>query len=310
MALDRALLQAGVLLLISLAVAPACETTPTPSENTEALAPLPDPDPPASPVLRRLTRSQYVNAIHDLFGEEVAVPSGLEPDGTAHGLIAAGSAVTSVSPLGTERYANAAAAIIEQVLEETELREALLAPCADPAQMEGGCPAALAEHWGPLIWRRPLQQSDLDRLAALGDEAAEVMGTVDAGATSVLTALLQSPFFLYRIETGEESEEGGARRHTGTEMASRLAFFLWDGPPDAELLAAGASGELLTDEGLNGQVERLLEHPRSRRAVRSLFADWLELHTLDGLTKDPTIFKHYSPDLGQSAREETLLLAE
>ena len=107
---------AALLVFLSV-VATGCAAEVEPAAVEEPTTILPTPAPAAAAVLRRLTRSQYTNAVHDLFGEGVAVPSGLEPDGQAHGMLAAGSAVTSVSPLGTERYADAAGAIAEQILE-------------------------------------------------------------------------------------------------------------------------------------------------------------------------------------------------
>ena len=53
----------------------------------------------------------------------------------------------------------------------------------------------------------------------------------------------------------------------------------------------------------------MLADPKLERAVRAFFTEWLHLNELDGLNKDPTIFKHFSADLGKMAREESLRLA-
>src|SRR5690606_40731117 len=57
--------------------------------------------------------------------------------------------------------------------------------------------------------------------------------------------------------------------------ATRLSFFLWNAPPDDELLAAAARGDLDTRAGLETQVERLLASERVREGVRAFFADML-----------------------------------
>ena len=54
-----------------------------------------------SPTLRRLTRSQYLNAITALLGDDLVLPSNLEPDETTDGLLAIGAALTTISPRGT-----------------------------------------------------------------------------------------------------------------------------------------------------------------------------------------------------------------
>ena len=75
-----------------------------------------------------------------------------------------------------------------------------------------------------------------------------------------MAALLQSPSFLFREEVGEVGDYG-VRRATSVELASRLAFLLWDSVPDDELLTAAEAGELDTDAGLRGEADRLLPTP-------------------------------------------------
>jgi hypothetical protein len=93
-------------------------------------------------------------------------------------------------------------------------------------------------------------------------------------------------------------------------MASRLSFFLWDAPPDAELLDAAETGALVTDAGLAAQAKRLLASPRAHDGLRAFVTDWLGLADLDTLSKDPTIYTYFTPDLGKMAREETLRVFE
>ena len=145
-------------------------------------------------------------------------------------------------------------------------------------------------------------------LVELGEKASGLDGTL-YGIEYVLSAMLQSPYFLYRVEEGEADGDEG-RRYTSWEMASRLSYFIWNTTPDAELLEAAAGDTLIDDESLTVQVERMLADPRARQGVRSFFADWLGLFGLDDLKKDPNIFKHYAPELGAMAREETLRVAE
>jgi hypothetical protein len=54
----------------------------------------------------------------------------------------------------------------------------------------------------------------------------------------------------------------------------------------------------------------MIESPRLRAAMRNFFSEWLDLHQLKDMKKDPNIFKHYSSDIGEMAREETLQLVE
>jgi hypothetical protein len=142
----------------------------------------------------------------------------------------------------------------------------------------------------------------------VADLAATQLGDFHEGLTYGVAALLQSPNFLYRVEYGEPDPEAPAlRRLTGVELATRLAFFLWNTTPDDALLDAAETGALDTPEGLAMQAERMLEDPRARQGVRAFFDDMLHLYLLEDLEKDPTVFVAMNPEVGPAAREETLL---
>ena len=57
---------------------------------------------------------------------------------------------------------------------------------------------------------------------------------------------------------------------------------------------------------LPSQVSRLMASPRLESGMRTFFSDFLELDTLDTISKDPTIYPKFNDDIVSSAREETL----
>ncbi|HNH49711.1 MAG TPA: DUF1592 domain-containing protein, partial [Myxococcota bacterium] len=283
----------------------ACPT-PSPSESQPVVEPLGPPPAvtPSEPTLRRLTTAQYENSLHDLFGEDLVLPTSLEPDTAVSGLYAVGAAQTSLSPFGVERYEEAAYSLAGQILSPE--RRNLVATCSPEAPVDEGCAREIIEGVGRKTWRRPLSTEESDRLTAVAVNASTTLGDFYSGLQYGLAAILQSPYFLYRVELG--SDDGTGRvAFDNFEMASRLSYFFWNTTPDEELLEAAEQGLLTTDEGLAQQVDRLMADDRSRDGVRSFFTEMLALYLLDDLSKDPTIFLHYSPDLGPSAREETLL---
>lgn len=71
---------------------------------------------PVEPVLRRLTRAQYVNTIHDLFGDDVLISRPTEPDVPLEGSISVAAATTSLSPRGVEQYEALAYDLAEQLI--------------------------------------------------------------------------------------------------------------------------------------------------------------------------------------------------
>ena len=69
------------------------------------------------PALRRLTRAQYNNAMRDLLGDGLILPTNLEPDKSTDGLRAIGASLTTISPRGVEQFEDAAFELVSQALD-------------------------------------------------------------------------------------------------------------------------------------------------------------------------------------------------
>lgn len=260
--------------------------------------------------LRRLTQAQFLNCIHDVFGEHIVVPRLAEPDVAIEGLFSVGASAVSLSPRGVESLAAASYAIAEQAMEPTEHRAALFS-CEPTETVDDACATDTLRTLGLRLWRRPLTDVEVEVAVGIASASAEVTGDFYDGMEYAVASLLQSPNFIFRAEVGEpDPHDPDLHRFTGYEMASRLSFFLWNGAPDDELLAAAEAGELDTVEGLRAHAERMIDDPRTRRGIRNYFSEQLELHRLHGLSKDPTLFEQYNALLGPDAAEETLLMLE
>ncbi|MEO7331483.1 MAG: DUF1592 domain-containing protein [Minicystis sp.] len=270
---------------------------------------------PAPSTLHRLTRAQYRNAVHDLLGKGLAIPTAIEPDIASGGITSVsfasvGSAIGSVSRRGIEQYEAAAFTIADQAMTAGPTREALVG-CAPKGTSDEGCARSFLGALARKAWRRPIEAVELDRLTSVATKAATTLGDFHQGLGFGVAAILQSPFFLYRVELGTpEAGKQGLRRYQGHELASRLSFFLWNTTPDAELLDAADKGTLDDESGLEAQVDRLLASPRAHDAVRNFFTERFGLDQLDDLSKDSVVFPAMSADLGPSAREETLRILE
>jgi hypothetical protein len=105
--------------------------------------------------------------------------------------------------------------------------------------------------------------------------------------------VLKSPRFLY-LETGSGPEPYA--------VASRLAFALWDSPPDKELLDAAAAGKLSTREELSKQAERMLSDPRARAKIHEFLLAWLKVEQPRELTKDAKRFPGFDAAVASDLR--------
>ena len=86
-----------------------------------------------------------------------------------------------------------------------------------------------------------------------------------AGVRDALSAVLASPHFLYRAESGEGE---GIVALSDLELASRLSFFFWGSVPDEELLELAEDGRLSKPDVLAKQVKRMLADDRAEGARR------------------------------------------
>jgi hypothetical protein len=105
----------------------------------------------------------------------------------------------------------------------------------------------------------------------------------------VLTRTLVAPAFLYR---GEQPGAGSKSAPISSwELATRLSYFLWAGPPDEALLAAAKNGSLLKPEVLVTQSRRMLKDARVRRLATEFGCQWL--HIRDVATLDEKSDRHF-----------------
>ncbi len=265
----------------------------------------PKPFIPGDPVMPRLTEVQYRNCVESLLG--LGLPSlPLEPDTNPYLFYNIGAATTVLSELGTQLYEESAMAVSGAVFAD-EARRLTLVGCNPEADTE--CTLNFITRFGRKAFRRPLTSDEVDRWVGIAEELAE--GDPWQGLRYAVAGMLQSPYFLYRVERGEpDPQDPTRRRYTAWEMATRLSFLLWNSPPDDILLAAAESGELLTTEGIEAQVERMLDNPRTRIAIQSFFAQYLDLSRLDGATRDPEVYPLYTPSLIVAMRKEVELLVD
>ena len=177
--------------------------------------------------------------------------------------------------------------------------------CLPTSADDRDCLSKIFVELGRKVWRRPLNGQEVDALVQVSAHAGRTLGDVYEGLQYGVAALLQSPDFLMRPETGSW-DEGGVLVYKDYEMASRLSFLLWNSVPDDELLDAAERGELDTPEGIDGQVQRLLADPRAHDGLRAWTIDLFHLDELDGIQKDPSVFIYMNEDFETAAVEETV----
>jgi hypothetical protein len=150
-------------------------------------------------------------------------------------------------------------------------------------------------------YRLPVRADEAKRFLPVFKNALSQGNSFSDAMIAAYTAVLCSPEFLYL------KEQPG--RLNDFELASRLAFFIWNSPPDLELRRRAAEHQLHQPEVLREQTERMLSDPKSRRFIEAFLDYWLDLRKITATAPDANLYSDYYLDdlLTESALEEPRL---
>jgi hypothetical protein len=146
----------------------------------------------------------------------------------------------------------------------------------------------------PHAFRRDVAASEIEPYLKLLQTRLDAKDCFEDAMRRVYVAVLTSPEFLFLPTPADDAA-----------LATRLAYWLWNGPPDDALLSAARDRSLQRPEILRGQIDRLLANPRADRFYRDFARQWLELGRLDETNPDPLLYPEYHFLLGQGVAEET-----
>jgi hypothetical protein len=158
--------------------------------------------------------------------------------------------------------------------------------------------------FGARAYRRPLTAIDQAGIRKLYDKRIAEQATPRQAALDTLKMMLCSPSFLYFSEvTAEKDAKLGSY-----DLASRLSYALWGGPPDQELLDAAAAGKLTNPKELKKQAQRLLKDDRVAGFASAFLDSWLNLRDI-GTQPPPreTMRVYYAENLPDAMKTETRL---
>jgi hypothetical protein len=174
---------------------------------------------------------------------------------------------------------------------------------------EAACANRIVESLARRAFRRPVSAEDISPLMAFY-KTGYVTGGFEGGVRDALSAILASPHFLYRAESG--SGIGATRTLSDLELASRLSFFIWSSIPDEELVKVASESRLSKPDVLAAQVSRMLADPRAESLSDDFAFQWLHLSKLDEITPDRGQFPHASGLLDPRAmfKEELRLFVD
>ncbi|MFM7039927.1 MAG: DUF1592 domain-containing protein [Planctomycetaceae bacterium] len=150
-------------------------------------------------------------------------------------------------------------------------------------------------------FRRPALDSEIEQALTVWRASRSGGLPYLESLRDALSVILASPQFLFLIE---DSTGPHAEPVNDWELASKLAYFLWNSPPDQPLLDLAAGGRLR--EHLREQTERMIADSRFRRGVSTLASEWFSLERFDVLSVEARRFPQLTRDTRHQLREEPI----
>jgi hypothetical protein len=238
--------------------------------------------------LRRISRVEYNNMVRDLLGDTTAPAVAFAPESPlADGVNFQANTYTSASALIVQQYAQAAETLAQAAVGDTNRLNNVVLPCHTQDD------ACAQQFIGTFANRAFRGQLDATESAGLFQVYSDVKAQFDfaTGIQAVITAVLESPRFLFVFEFGNRTPSGDVVPLSSYEIAGRLALFLWRSVPDDALMQAAAAGQLATAAQVEAQAERMLAPPASGPskalgALDDFTTQWLQLQATATVGKD------------------------
>ena len=225
---------------------------------------------PAPRALRRLTQTELNNSIIDIFGGDTGAPQTSD-------VFNADPATYGFHNIQDNLEVRNNMAMVVQSFAETvsAYAAAHTSEVSTCTTTDAACEKQFIQTFGKKVFRQPLSAAQVAAYQTL----MATMPDFASGAQVVVSAMIQSPYFLYRFELGVNNN--GTFTLTPYEVASELSYMITGSMPDATLMAAADNNALGTSAEIQVQATRLLQTARAHQALDSFFMQWLQVADLN-----------------------------
>jgi len=271
---------------------------------------------PGLPTVRRLNRTEYNHSIRFLTTLDLRLADAFPADASSYGFANIAVSLT-LTPVQVEQYYAAAKTVVEKLIESKSSSSAdaynhvfLGTKAGDESgsiEVDRKLARQTMERFATLAFRRPVEVDWIDRLMTVFDRSQEQNLDYDQSVGNMLVAVLISPRFLMRVEAPKPDADEPFPIDD-YDLASRLSFFLWSGPPDETLLTLASKKTLSNEDVLDSQVSRMLADPRSDALIENFFVPWLQFSDLQSKRPDAIAFPNYDEKLHEAILVEPRLV--
>lgn len=204
-----------------------------------------------------------------------------------------------------------------------------------PSKPDGRDALAMLNHFAEKAYRRPLTRSQASQIARFfktrltessrafsttiwspptgGDHRrknrfkgavsqntafpSEADWRIESAVVDTCVSILMNRQFLFQVESDQPDDY---------VIASRLAYFLWNGPPDEKLLSMARRGMLSREETRVAAANYCLEHTNAGNFYRGFVDDWLSTDQVGVMEPDKRLYgKRYDAELRTAMRSQS-----
>ena len=211
-----------------------------------------------------------------------------------------------VSTLLAENYQTVAESIADLMLQN---QHALLQLECTEDETSNECVYRWILARGDQFFRRPMTVGEADQYFTLY-QSIHTDSCTEVAMKWVITALLQSPHFLYRTELGRRldvEQEDHSFVLNAYERANILSYLLWQSMPDETLFAKAQDLSLMQPEIVQSEIQRMMQDDKHQRTIHSFLDQWLGVQQVIEVTRDPIIYAALYFELREMMLNETRL---
>ena len=246
-------------------------------------------DASSRPTLKLMTNTEYDHTVEDLVGIKVNVAGVFPPDSIGNGFDT--GALRSITTSLVQSYLDSGLNLSKSIVQSDDI------DCA-AQQYSVTCTGDAITKLAEKAFRRPLQDDERRRLAALPAKFVDNGLNPKDSYQAALTTVLMAPQFLYHHNLASSTQLAMRKQYA---LATRLSYALWATLPDDTLMAQAGGGKLTDEATLVAEIHRLSLSPKSLGFLRNFVGQWLGLR---GLSKAPAAH-HLEPALLNDFEEET-----
>ncbi len=253
--------------------------------------------------VQRLTVDEYIETVRQAVGVDIEkeareiLPRDLRADGFSN----------TAYNLGVDfQHVNAYATLAEMIVSRMDVKPFVRKYSKKQKFTDKDMGDAISKV-GRWLLRGPVGERDVIAYRGITTTVASAGGTFEEAMGYVIEAMLQSPRFIYRVES--QRGDGTSVPVADYELASRMSYIIWGTPPDEELMKAAETGQLAAWD-VEKQAVRMLQDARAVQQSLRFASDWLNLGRLDNMQPNVKRFPDWNPQLANDMRQETLAYFE